>query len=135
MLTANYKTLLVWVLVAPFLLIACGNNETDADESPKTANGAYTAAMIDQGELYFGIYCIACHGPAAKGIPGLGVDLTASEFVKSKTDEELIAFIHEGRPADHPDNTTGVVMPANGGFPNLTDEQLLSIIAFIRSSN
>jgi mono/diheme cytochrome c family protein len=77
--------------------------------------------------------CSACHGPNGQGVQGLGKDMTHSEFIAGLSDEELLAFIREGRPIDDPANTTGVIMPPSGGNPSLSDEQMMDIIAFIRS--
>jgi disulfide bond formation protein DsbB len=66
-------------------------------------------------------------------VPGLGSDLTTSEFVANQSDSELVAFIKEGRAPDHPENVTGVAMPPKGGNPSLTDEDLSHIVAYIRS--
>ncbi|MER3514081.1 MAG: hypothetical protein C4310_06580 [Chloroflexota bacterium] len=77
--------------------------------------------------------CAACHGTDAKGLPGLGKDLTASQFVKSQTDEQLVEFIKKGRDTSDPANTTGVAMPPKGGDPSLTDDQLRAIVAYIRT--
>ncbi|HXF69986.1 MAG TPA: cytochrome c, partial [Thermoflexus sp.] len=85
-------------------------------------------------ELFLGT-CASCHGPDAKGLPGLGKDLTASVFVKQQTDAQLLEFIKKGRPATDPANTTGVDMPPKGGNPALTDQDLADIIAFIRTFN
>ena len=56
-----------------------------------------------------------------------------SEFLLTVDDQELLEFVKTGRPVGHPDNTTGVDMPPKGGNPALTDEQLLDIIAYIRT--
>ena len=56
-----------------------------------------------------------------------------SDFVKGLSDQELLAFIKKGRPTSDPANTTGVDMPPKGGNPSLTDQQILDIIAYIRS--
>jgi len=85
------------------------------------------------GKAVFGTLCFACHGPEGKGIPGLGKDMTTSEFIAGKTDEELFAFVRTGRPIDDPLNTTGVAMPPSGGLPTLSDQDLTNIIAFIRT--
>jgi mono/diheme cytochrome c family protein len=77
--------------------------------------------------------CAACHGPDAKGLPTLGKDLTTSEFAKEKTDQELLAFIKVGRPVSDPLNTTNVDMPPKGGNPALSDQDLLNIIAYVRT--
>lgn len=85
------------------------------------------------GETLFQNTCAACHGSDAKGLPGLGKDLTTSEFVRGLSDAELVAFITEGRPADDPANTRGVAMPPKGGNPALTAEDLFDIVAYIRT--
>jgi disulfide bond formation protein DsbB len=65
----------------------------------------------------------------------LGKDLTTSQFVKDKSDAELVAFVKQGRPASDPANTTGVDMPPRGGNPALSDTDLANIVAFIRTLN
>ena len=77
--------------------------------------------------------CPACHGPDAKGIPGLGKDMTTSEFIQSRSDEELVAFIKQGRAVDDPLNTTGVPMPPKGANAALNDAEILAIVEFIRA--
>ena len=116
------------ILGVSVLLAACGGSgETEAEEP------AYSPEMIAEGEALFQQTCSACHGTDAKGKPGLGKDLTTSEFVKSSTDAELLALVIEGRTTDDPLNTTGVAMPPKGGFDFLTDDDINSIIAFLRS--
>lgn len=85
------------------------------------------------GQAKFVATCAACHGPAGEGIAGLGKDMTASEFIAGQTDQELVEFIKAGRDPSDPLNTTGVGMPAKGGNPALTDEDLFDIVAYIRS--
>jgi len=77
--------------------------------------------------------CSACHGPEGKGVPGLGKDMTASEFITGKTDAELVDFIKVGRDPSDPLNTTGVAMPPKGGNPALSDDDLLNVVMFIRT--
>ena len=77
--------------------------------------------------------CGACHGPDGLGITGLGKPLVNSEFVDSLSDDELVEFISTGRPVWDANNTTGVDMPARGGNPALTDDDLYAIVAYIRS--
>jgi mono/diheme cytochrome c family protein len=91
------------------------------------------AGDATKGRQLFTATCSACHGPNGEGVKGLGKDMKHSEFIASLSDEELLAFIKRGRPIDDPLNTTGVIMPPKGGNPALSDEQLLDIIAFIRS--
>jgi mono/diheme cytochrome c family protein len=110
------------------LLSACGGSGQAASSGQNAQNGGET-----NGQALFTSNCSACHGPTGAGLPGLGKPLTTSEFVGSLSDEELLAFIKTGRPADDPLNTSGVLMPPKGGNPALTDEQLQAVIAYIRS--
>ena len=110
------------------LLAACGGGA-----GPQPAVGTYPPEMVEAGRTLFGQTCFACHGPDAKGLPNLGKDLTTSAFVAEHSDEELLAYVNEGRPANDPANTTGIAMPPKGGFEFLTDEDILKIIAFVRS--
>ena len=97
------------------------------------ATGVFSVAGAADGKMLFEQNCGTCHGADGKGVQGLGKDLTASEFAIKKTDAELVAFIKEGRPADDPLNTTGILMPPNAGNPALTDDDLKSIVTHMRS--
>ncbi|HLA98179.1 MAG TPA: cytochrome c [Anaerolineales bacterium] len=121
------KTVFYLVLAAllALALSACGSGTPEASPTP--------AGDAGLGKEAYMTTCIACHGPNAEGMPNLGKDLTTSEFVRSKTNQELVEFFKVGRPASDPLNTTGVDMPPRGGNPALTDEDLLNIAAFIRS--
>lgn len=101
----------------------------------EVALAALDPAAITKGETVFQTICTACHGFNAKGIPGLGKTLVGSEFVNDMSDTDLLAFIVKGREVIDPLNTTGVMMPARGGNPGLTDDDLLHVIAYIRSLN
>ena len=103
-----------------------------AEQVADTGTTAYDPALIAQGQQLF-VSCSACHGPDAHGLPNLGKDLVISEFVHSLSDEDLLTFIKTGRPIWDTLNTTGVDMPPRGGNPTLTDEDLLAIIAYLRS--
>jgi len=117
------------LIVVGMLLAACGGGgEPAPTATPQGPVGDATA-----GKKAYDSTCIACHGADAKGMPGLGKDLTTSEFVKSKSDADMVAFIKVGRPASDPANTQGVDMPPKGGNPALTDQDFLDIVAFVRS--
>ncbi len=79
------------------------------------------------------VTCPSCHGADAKGVQGLGKDMTTSAFIKGLSDAELVEFIKLGRPVDDPLNTTGIPMPAKGLNMALSDDEILAIVQFIRS--
>ena len=126
--------LIVFVLT---LLAACGDDkESDAAAAPSAAPiAAAPAGDAAKGKEIFSTTCLACHGEGGVGVPNLGKDMTASEFIHGLDDQGLLAFIKVGRDTSHPDNTTGVAMLPKGGNPALTDENLLDIIAYIRTIN
>lgn len=93
----------------------------------------YSAQDVSQGRSFFTATCSACHAPNARGVMGLGPDLVEGEFVMDIDDEGLHDFIVVGRRAFDPDNKTGIDMPAKGGNPALTDENIYQIIAFLRT--
>ncbi|MDQ7054748.1 MAG: cytochrome c [candidate division KSB1 bacterium] len=131
------------VLGISVLVLACGG---DKKESSKKSNGATQQATTTQtkitikgdpvkGQALFMKNCLACHGPDGRGIKGLGKDLVASEFVATRTDEELLEYVLKGRTPDDPLNTTGVAMPPKGGNPALKNEEIIHIIAYLRQIN
>ena len=64
---------------------------------------------------------------------GLGKDLTTSTFVAEKSDADMVDFLKVGRDPSDPLNTTGVAMPPKGGNPALSDQDMLDIVAFVRT--
>jgi disulfide bond formation protein DsbB len=129
----KYKVLaFLAVLALSLALAACGGGGAPAatEGPPPTPTSSGDAVA---GKTTFDTVCIACHGPGGVGVEGLGKPFTTSEFLLTVSDQELLEFIKTGRPISHPDNTTGVDMPPKGGNPALTDEQLMDIIAYIRT--
>ncbi|MBI5032060.1 MAG: cytochrome c [Chloroflexi bacterium] len=117
-------SLLVIVAIA---LSACGGGAAQAPAANQSKGDP------TKGKTVFTSTCSACHGPDAKGLPGLGKDMTTSTFVKGMTDDQFIDFLKKGRSASDPANTTKVDMPSKGGNPALTDQDLYNVISFIRT--
>jgi disulfide bond formation protein DsbB len=119
-------TILFILLLAALALAACGGPA--ASPTPEGPKGDPTT-----GKTKFDATCSACHGMDAKGISGLGKDLTTSTFAMGQSDSDLVAFVLKGREATDPLNTTGVVMPPKGGNPALTETDVLDIVAYVRT--
>jgi len=132
----KFMILFGFVLVMAIMLAGCGGGDAPAADEPADSgdSGSSTVSEGDAaaGEALF-VTCAACHGPDGKGLPNLGKDFTTSEFVHSQSDAELLAFVKVGRPSGDPANDTGVDMPPKGGNPALSDEDILDIIAYIRT--
>ncbi|HHC07661.1 MAG TPA: cytochrome c [Actinobacteria bacterium] len=131
------RPIIVLVMVLALVGAACGGGGggdaggggTPATSAPAGGGGGDAA----HGQELFKQTCAACHGTKAEGIEGLGKPLTKSEFVQGLSDDELVAFIEQGRPASDPENTTGVDMPPKGGNPSLSDADLYDIVAWLRT--
>lgn len=124
------------VMALSLTLAACGGGGSSSGGETVAEVPAATATPSGDpvaGKAQFDTVCIACHGPGGVGVTGLGKPFTTSEFLLTVNDQELLEFIKTGRPISDPANTTGVDMPPKGGNPALTDEQLIDIIAYIRT--
>lgn len=129
------RTLTPMLLLLLVVLAACGGGDGADTTGATTTTAASFAGDATRGaELYTGT-CMACHGPDGQGIEGLGKPWVGSDFINSSSDVELLAFLNVGRAADDPLNTTGVAMLPKGGNPALTDDDLLDLIAYMRSLN
>jgi mono/diheme cytochrome c family protein len=90
-----------------------------------------TKEMIAQGKtVYAGAgICSSCHGPAGKGVPSLGADLTDAEWVHSDGSYDgIVKTIMEGVTAQA--STSGVPMPAKGGT-GISDDDVKAVAAYV----
>ena len=82
------------------------------------------------GESVYSQTCVACHGANGKGaIPGVA-DLTDTDGSLSKADAELIKNITDGFQSPG----SFMAMPAKGGNPGLTKEDIKAVLAYLRTT-
>lgn len=115
----------------PLTFAAC-----DSGAGTKSAEAEIKPLLIGNvtdGESVFMGTCIKCHSKDATGIEGSGTNLTISEFVRGRTDAELLDYIKTGRPMNDPLNTTGIAMPPYGANPMLADQDLADVVAYLRT--
>ncbi len=117
-------------------MVVVNTPPTEAEKAQALAaagGDAELAGYIANGNKLFHTICIACHAKGGVGIPGSGKPLVANQFIQSLNDDGLLAFVKKGRDPSDPKNTTGVGMPPKGGNPALSDDDLLDIIAYVRT--
>ena len=118
--------LLAITVVLALTAFACGDDDSAGTTQPPPPGPERGMALFDGT-------CVVCHGEGGVGNPSIGPRLIDNEFIQSLTDEQLVAFIADGRASDHPDNTTGIAMPPRGGNPSLTDDDLRAIAVYLRT--
>ncbi|UCC53454.1 MAG: cytochrome c [Anaerolineaceae bacterium] len=127
------SVLIIALMLLLVALAACGGGGDSASSQAEEEAVPVSLGDPDAGKEQYDMICIACHGPGGGGIEGLGKAFTTSEFLRESSDEEMLEFIKVGRPSGDPLNTTGVDMPPKGGNPALTDDQIVDIVAFVRT--
>ncbi|MBZ0317943.1 MAG: cytochrome c, partial [Anaerolineae bacterium] len=124
------------VVIALILVLVGFYMRGRADENNNTETPSSSAVSentpIPFGEIAYLAYCSDCHGLVGQGVPGKGTDLVASEFVRGSSDADLRDFIIQGRVAGDAANTTGIEMPARGGHPLLSDNDIEAIVVYLR---
>lgn len=109
---------------------------TPAERPPTATASDSTVAPVGDpkaGEKVFSTTCITCHGPRGEGLANLAPSLQASSFLASADNLAVTRVIREGRPVGDPSNKSGKMMPARGGNPFLTEEDISHLVAFVRS--
>ena len=127
--------LLGFVVVTALVISGANQALTMPEEKPEAVKVAKTPeALVVAGQKLFVAQCASCHGEGGKG-DGVAAevldpkprDLTDGEYVGSLTDEYMIKLLKGGGPAVE----KSPLMPPLGAA--MTEEQLGSVIAFVRS--
>ncbi|MBO6514253.1 MAG: c-type cytochrome [Phycisphaerales bacterium] len=116
-------------LVGSMLVAGCGGEDESAAAST-TPKKPSVNAMAVKGALVYKKTCASCHGADAKGMANNGPDLTASEFIRDSSEEELLTYVQVGREVPG-----GVPMPPRGGFTEemLPDEDIKKVIVYLKN--
>ena len=128
--------LLIALGVMILALAACGGgDDAGGGDDGGGAEPPTVGASAAEGKTLYDATCVACHAAGGTGIDGLGKPLANSDFIKGISDSDLLTLIKVGRDTSDPANTSGVAMPAKGGNPALSDVDLESIVAYLRTLN
>lgn len=113
-------------LAVPFLAVASVRGQEPDSTSAELATRGRAVFEGKSG----GALCFTCHGPQAKGVPGLGPDLTDRTWLNGDGGFAFLqAIIRTGVPKPKQAMT---VMPPMGGT-TLTDAQVAALAAYLRS--
>lgn len=101
---------------------ASNNNQQQTQATTQASSGQSGAAIFQQT-------CVVCHGTNGKGaVPG-APDFTSANGPMQKSDAVLLQHIINGFQS--PGST--MAMPARGGNPKLTDDDLKKALSYMRS--
>ena len=81
-------------------------------------------AVVAAGEKVYRLYCVPCHQPDGRGIPGGAANFREDKTRLAKTDAELLKVIAEGNEQKG--------MPAFGAIA--TAGQRRAVLAYIRAN-
>lgn len=119
--------------IAPIVIDRSAAASQATVDVASTVAAAVVAGDAEQGQAVFSKTCITCHGPTGQGMPNLAPSLVGSQFIKAADDASLADVIRLGRALGDPNNKSGKVMPARGGNPFLSDEDISHLVAFVRA--
>ncbi len=124
-------------------LIACGGTapaDTAATNATPSAAAtaapeAATAVSNELGEAIYARNCTTCHMPNGAGVPGAFPPLAGSEWVTGSVDKPIAIVLHglQG-PITVSGKQFSAVMVANGIDGPLSDEEIASVLSYVRSS-
>lgn len=100
--------------------------------TPALLQGGLSLAL-NSGAAAYTWSCAGCHGANGEGVPNIGPSLADSDLLDTANGIALSQFLTEGRPFADPRET--YPHPARGAYPQLTDEQIRSLIAYLYTLN
>ncbi len=105
--------------------------EGDEPEAPAMVESTEMAAAEkdDAGKTTYGSICVACHGSGIPGIPQLG-DASAWAPLIAQGNDILYEHAINGYTG-----SSGMPMPAKGGNPSLSDDDVKAAVDYIVSSS
>lgn len=88
------------------------------------------ADSSNRGKAVYSTTCVVCHGPDGKGaIPGVP-DFTKKGGALEKSNELLLDHMINGFQSDG----SPMAMPARGGNPSFTDQDMEEVLKYIRAT-
>ena len=108
-----------------------GQAAARAAVTPVVTSAPAGPAQLAKGKAVYESVCIACHGPSGEGVASVK-SIVGSALLQTGTDAELLHLVRTGRQSTDT-HASGVPMPAGGGRTDLADEDILAVIAYMRT--
>lgn len=123
---------LLAVLAALAATTACGGGDQPAADTA----AAPPAAAPSGGEALYQQRCMSCHQATGLGIPGTYPPLAGSEFAAATNPGVPIRIVMHGvqGPITVKGTTYNSLMPAYGVGVVMSDEEIASLLTYVRSS-
>jgi mono/diheme cytochrome c family protein len=119
------------LLACTVVLSACATgNEAGTGTAPAIENTQPGNPLA--GATVYTSSCASCHAADLGGIDGLGNQLAPNDFIATTSEEDIAILVGVGRPTSDPLNTSGIDMPSRGGNPNLSDQDLRDVAAYLK---
>lgn len=111
---------------------ACGGGDKPAADTA----AAPPAAVASGGEALYQQRCMSCHQTTGLGIPGTYPPLAGSEYAAAADPAVPIRIVMHGiqGPITVKGTTYNSLMPAYGVGVVMTDEEIASLLTYVRSS-
>lgn len=133
------------VVVVVSMLVACGGGDRQpssdtgaaaaASGSAAATPGAPATAAASGGEQLYQ-RCVTCHQANGQGLPGSFPPLAGSEFANASNPAVPIRVVMHGLqgPVTVKGTQYDSVMPAGGTGIDMSDEEIASVLTYVRSS-
>ncbi len=125
------------ILLAVFILSACGNNNKKPQKSVIVQPDAKPVEEVNPmaghpGKKVYDAVCLACHMRTGNGVPGMHPPITESDFVNGDP-EKLIKIVLQGLSGEMEikGEIYNSIMPAQA---HLTNQQVADVLTYVRGS-
>ena len=131
----GWRTPMAATVLAGAMLLLAGPTGDDRPAAATQATVADSAALVALGDSIFhgrvaGGICASCHGPDAKGVKGLGPDLTDATWLHGDGSTDFVMkLVRSGVMSP---KKSAAIMPPFGGSP-LDDRQLRAVAMYVKS--
>lgn len=131
----GWRTPMAATVLAGALLVLAGPTGDDRPAAATQAAVADSAALVALGDSIFhgkvaGGICAGCHGMNAKGVKGIGPDLTDATWLHGDGSTDFVmSVVRSGVMAP---KKSPAIMPPFGGSP-LDDRQLRAVALYVKS--